>query len=1020
MSLLFGLLVTVPLVISGIVLSLVGWRTVHESGNTVAEIGRAKLDETTGKFKDVARRNLEQTQASFSQTGKKSLEQIRQSTVKAGSAALQENAVKMSQRGQAAVTEATHAMAGVSRSSLEHSLVQFGHSSQKSLRLLKEDFSRRMERELQTNSSPVQERLKTSLLESWKLSADRRALSIEDYVKKVSLQVVQRLQYPLRTTEVVRGYPEEAAQTLEREVRKNFSPEIVRVVLVSSTGEEIARIPQTDRAEDWADSKSFTRRNFFAQRPPVPYLVEPIRWEKDEGKQTGRWVQRVVHQVDQGESGPDAAPAPPDPAAPEAAPMIRKPTSFIVVDLALTSAAELATSPGVLPRGMQVLVIRGPGEAGGESGQIISSTVPAQLNSVSQRILEKLPKGDEALKYRLDQKDAFNFEYLTQDNVLMQASARYWRPEDNCWTVVVQPNEVVLQPVTELEAGIRKAWTEALNKVQADGDRLIKLQIDQAAGTQKKLVLSAMQDMTRNEAHVKQTVAADFQKHQAALVKQLEGRLGKEAAGVQEKTGAEMDQQAGLLAKDAVFRFGQETGQATGVASREIEQRANRAANRAAGQMLLNSAWLIPLFLVLAFFLATMTARSLAKPIDQLVRGTQALATGDYHRRMEIRGDDELARLALAFNDMAGAISLGQAQLQQSHDSLAAEKARIEAIVECSPDGLIMLEPSGQIAFMNPTAMRLLDLPADSLPGAPFDFSQWPPPAAERFRECLERVHTGEGAQEYEVEEPERRVLQLREVRLCSQEGRSYGRLLHMHDITRERVIDEMKSDFISLVSHELRTPLTSILGFSSYMLTGKLGDVAEHQKMALESIHRQARRLSAIIADFLDISRIESGKIEMKKEPVTLPQVADRVVEDLRPQAAEKHVHVSTHLDPGPLPLVALGDEQRIAQVFTNLIGNALKFTEQDGSVDVRLSRQNGEVVCRVRDTGCGIPPDELDRVFDRFYQVEKVVTRKSGGTGLGLAIVKNIVEAHGGRIWIESEVGQGTEVSFTLPGSG
>ena len=142
-------------------------------------------------------------------------------------------------------------------------------------------------------------------------------------------------------------------------------------------------------------------------------------------------------------------------------------------------------------------------------------------------------------------------------------------------------------------------------------------------------------------------------------------------------------------------------------------------------------------------------------------------------------------------------------------------------------------------------------------------------------------------------------------------------------------------------------------------------------------------------------------------------------MVDDLAPQAAEKNIRVSAQAEERVYPVTALGDEPRIAQVFTNLVGNALKFTDQTAAIDILLSRHNGEVVCKVRDTGCGIPPDELDRVFDRFYQVEKVVTRKSGGTGLGLAIVKNIVEAHGGRIWIDSEVGKGTEVSFTLPGA-
>src|SRR5262249_28909933 len=163
--------------------------------------------------------------------------------------------------------------------------------------------------------------------------------------------------------------------------------------------------------------------------------------------------------------------------------------------------------------------------------------------------------------------------------------------------------------------------------------------------------------------------------------------------------------------------------------------------------------------------------------------------------------------------------------------------------------------------FINPTAVRYLGLKTGQIPGASFDVAALPQPGAQRLQEALERAHAGEGTQEYEIAEPQRRVLQVREVKLRSETGGSYGRLLHLHDIPHERVVDEMKTDFISLVSHELRTPLTSILGFSSYMLTGKLGPVAETQHTALDSIHRQAKRLSAIISDFLDISRIESGK---------------------------------------------------------------------------------------------------------------------------------------------------------------
>ena len=314
--------------------------------------------------------------------------------------------------------------------------------------------------------------------------------------------------------------------------------------------------------------------------------------------------------------------------------------------------------------------------------------------------------------------------------------------------------------------------------------------------------------------------------------------------------------------------------------------------------------------------------------------------------------------------------------------------------------------------MINPAALRVLG--ADPERSHPADL---PPSALARLQECLHAATPSGDPATVEYREPQRCVLQLRKIELRSAAGRPLGQLLHMRDITRERQIDEMKNDFISLVSHELRTPLTSILGFSSYLLQGKLGSLQDSQRMALESVHRQARRLAAIISDFLDVSRIESGRIEMKKEPVAVATVAERVIEDLRPQANERAIRLELAVDTDHGPVVALGDEQRIAQVLTNLLGNSLKFTDKEGLVRVRLQRQGREILCQVIDTGCGIPADELPKVFDRFYQVEKVVIRKTGGTGLGLAIVKNIVEAHGGRIWIESEVGRGTQVSFTLP---
>lgn len=1006
MSLLFGLLVTFPLVISGIVLSLAGWNSVYESGDDVADVGTGAVERSAQKFQRTAAENMRDAGHKLADLGKKRLATTSKDAIESGKTAFVENARQMTERGQKAVTKATSSVVKAGEEGLKQSLDTLGQSNRKSLALLADHFRAQMETELRDSATPVREGLARSNSRSFELSADRRLTAVQDFGFRLQNQILIKLQYPLATNAIAKVEPEHSPQILQTYIRKN-EDSIIRVMLVDSTGTEAARVPQTDLPPgedvvDWTKKDSRERLTWDgAQSSPQPVYFEPAQYDE----RNKVWFRRLVHKFARPSSAeaasvlPDAAPG--DPPAPQ-------PVPFLVVDIKLDRLVVDAISQE-LPEGMDVLVIQE------DSGRIVSCRDAKQLNTVAKGILEELPPVKDAAIYK-EKSKAFSING-PQGKVL--GRARYWA-DYHCWIVVTQPETIVQQPVTELETGIRNAWQGSLDKVKKDSDSFITKRLQQAQKDREKLVLEGTEQIRSKEEAEKKLVASDLKRYQAEVVRKLDLQLAHKLKRLQADAGTGMDAEASRLANKAFEEVKAASDRSTADSKLEIRERSQQVANRAAGKMLSYSAWLIPLFLVLALFLATMTARSLVRPINQLVKGTQALAAGDYSRRIKIQGgDDELARLAIAFNDMASAIESGQAQLQQSHDFLATEKARIQGIVESSPDGLVMLEPNGQVAFINPAAIRLLELAPAELPAAPFEVAHLPGAAAQRVQECLERAQGHEGVQEYEWQEPQRRVLQLREVKLRAENGRSYGRLLHIHDITRERVIDEMKSDFISLVSHELRTPLTSILGFSSYMLTGRLGAVGDTQKTALESIHRQAKRLSAIISDFLDVSRIESGKIEMKKEPVQVKSIASRVVEDLRPQATEKQVRVNARVEDGSLPLVALGDEQRIAQVFTNLIGNALKFTEPSGAIDVSLNRHNGEVVCKVRDTGCGIPPDELDRVFDRFYQVEKVVTRKTGGTGLGLAIVKNIVEAHGGRIWIESRLGEGTEVSFTLPGA-
>jgi len=241
------------------------------------------------------------------------------------------------------------------------------------------------------------------------------------------------------------------------------------------------------------------------------------------------------------------------------------------------------------------------------------------------------------------------------------------------------------------------------------------------------------------------------------------------------------------------------------------------------------------------------------------------------------------------------------------------------------------------------------------------------------------------------------------------------GTVFVLDDITRLKEIEQMKSDFVALVSHELRTPLTSIYGYTRLILDGRTGDIPEATRDKLQRVERQSLRLSHLIGDLLDLSRIESGRIEMRLEPMLLPEIAQMRIEEIRPEADQRNVRLALAVEDGLPP--AMGDSERVGQVVTNLLSNAVKFTPPDGQVRVRLRREGNLVSVQVIDTGPGIPPEEQEKIFDRFHQVGTARNRPQGGTGLGLAIAKSIVDAHGGHLWVDSEVGKGSDFRFVLP---
>jgi len=230
----------------------------------------------------------------------------------------------------------------------------------------------------------------------------------------------------------------------------------------------------------------------------------------------------------------------------------------------------------------------------------------------------------------------------------------------------------------------------------------------------------------------------------------------------------------------------------------------------------------------------------------------------------------------------------------------------------------------------------------------------------------------------------------------------------------RERKLYQKQSEFVSTASHELRTPLHSIRGFTRLLLDGKVQD-PETQREFLTIIDEQSGHLTALVRNLLDLARIEAGRMEMEKEPLALDQLVAKTVAEFEAMAQEKAITIKADLPPD-LPVVE-GDRERLGRVLTNLIGNAIKFSEAAGTITVRARVEGPELVVSVQDEGIGIPSKALPRLFERFYQVDSSSTRQQRGTGLGLYISKQIVEAHGGRIWVKSKVGEGSTFSFAVP---
>ncbi len=339
-------------------------------------------------------------------------------------------------------------------------------------------------------------------------------------------------------------------------------------------------------------------------------------------------------------------------------------------------------------------------------------------------------------------------------------------------------------------------------------------------------------------------------------------------------------------------------------------------------------------------------------------------------------------------------------------------QAQQQAIFDSMVEGVLVLDAGGRIQWGNESVRRLFAVTVD-LPGKTI---------LEAFRlpalaDVVRRLAVEKKVQNQTLELPgmNERWLQVSAAAVTDPNGASVGIVLVFHDLTRIRQLENTRQEFVANVSHELRTPLSLIKGYVETLLDGAKEDPEKCVRF-LQTIEKHADRLTFLIEDLLTISRLESGRIVMNLQPVQLREEAQHVIDDLRARALEKSVRLENCVAEG---LTAWADADRLQQVLFNLVENAVKYGRNDGCVRVgaRLVPEQKRLEVWVSDDGPGIPSDSQERVFERFYRVDRARSRESGGTGLGLSIVKHIVHAHGGEVWLKSELGEGTTFYFTLP---
>jgi two-component system, OmpR family, phosphate regulon sensor histidine kinase PhoR len=409
------------------------------------------------------------------------------------------------------------------------------------------------------------------------------------------------------------------------------------------------------------------------------------------------------------------------------------------------------------------------------------------------------------------------------------------------------------------------------------------------------------------------------------------------------------------------------------------------------------------MMLLVAGIVSLLISRSFSHRVERLQEFSHRVAEGNFQPLVADPGGDALDKLAVSLNETSSRLELTIRTLMEERNLSA-------AILGSMVEGVAVVDATDRLVFSNRGFAEILGLDAAPRIGSSLVEAVRQPELIEAVR----RVRRGEPAVSAEIVTGTLRQRFFAATATAVRGGDKAGAVLVLHDITDLRKLERVRRDFVANVSHEFRTPLTAIQGFAETLLAGAIDD-PQNRFRFLEIILDHARRLARLTEDLLMLSKMDADRLDLEIHRLNVSQFVESCIETTRRPAAEKDIRISVNLQDSVPDIAA--DRRRLAEVLQNLLDNAIQYTPAGGQIMVSASTDNDEVTFTVSDTGIGIPRVDQPRIFERFYRVDVARSREVGGTGLGLSIAKHLVDAHGGRIWVESEVGQGSQFHFTVP---